>query len=205
MQPVPAPTASQAAFDGLKGKLNFSTAPFEHDMEVTGSLAATLYVATTARDADLFLTVRAFAPDGKEHLIVGAVDPCAPLAQGWLRASHRKLDPEASRPYRPVHTHESVEALEPGNVYELQVEIWPLCFVFPKGYRLVLTVGSSDFEHDLPGPHRQIYGKEMRGCSVLLHDHPDDRTAERFAGQTTLHTGGKHASFLLVPVIPATR
>ncbi|WP_309971577.1 CocE/NonD family hydrolase C-terminal non-catalytic domain-containing protein [Variovorax guangxiensis] len=131
---MPAPTASQAAFDGLKGKLNFSTAPFEHDIEVTGSLAATLYVATTARDADLFLTVRAFAPDGKEHLIVGAVDPRAPLAQGWLRASHRKLDSEASRPYRPVHTHESVEALEPGNVYELQVEIWPLCFVFPKGY-----------------------------------------------------------------------
>ena len=35
-----------------------------------------------------------------------------------------------------------------------------------------------------------------------LHDHPEDRTAERFAGQTTVHTGGKYASFLLLPVIP---
>lgn len=205
LQPAPAPTESQAAFDGLKGTVSFSTAPFEQDMEVTGPLAATLHIATTAKDADLFLTVRAFAPDGKEHLVVGAIEPRAPLAQGWLRASHRKLDLQASKPYRPVHAHEAIEPLEPGNVYELQVEIWPLCFVFPKGYRLVLTVGSSDFQHGLPGPHPQIYGKEMRGCSVLLHDHPDDRTAERFAGQTTIYTGGGYESSLLLPVIPAAR
>lgn len=205
LQPAPASTASHAAFDGMKGTVSFSTAPFEHDVEMTGPLAATLHIASTASDADLFVTVRAFAPDGKEHLVVGAVDPRAPLAQGWLRASHRKLDPQASRPYRPVHAHDVIEPLTPGSVYEVQVEIWPLCFVFPKGYRLVLTVGSSDFEHDLPGPHPQIYGKEMRGCSVLLHDHEGDRTAERFAGQTTLYTGGPYASSLLLPVIPATR
>lgn len=205
LQPAPASTASHAAFDGMKGSVSFSTAPFAHDVEMTGPLAATLHIASTASDADLFLTVRAFAPDGKEHLVVGAVDPRAPLAQGWLRASHRKLDPQASRPYRPVHAHDTIEPLAPGSVYEVQVEIWPLCFVFPKGYRLVLTVGSSDFEHDLPGPHPQIYGKEMRGCSVLLHDHEGDRTAGRFAGQTTLYTGGPYASSLLLPVIPAAR
>ena len=198
----PAETASRLCFDGMAGKVSFSTAPFERDTEVTGPLSATLWISTTARDADLFLTVRAFAPDGKEHLIVGAVEPNAPLAQGWLRASHRKLDPQASTPYQPVHTHQEIEPLEPNQIYALQVEIWPMCFVFPKGYRLVLTVGSSDFEHDLPGPYPQIYGKSMRGSSVLLHDHPKDRSFERFAGQTTVHTGGKHASFLLLPVIP---
>jgi predicted acyl esterase len=103
-----------------------------------------------------------------------------------------------------VHTHQEIQLLEPNEIYELQVEIWPMCFVFPKGYRLVLTVGSSDFEHDLPGPYPQIYGKSMRGSSVLLHDHPDDRRSDRFAGQTTVHTGEKYASFLLLPVIPAT-
>jgi predicted acyl esterase len=197
--------ASQASFDGIKGNISFSTPPLEHDTEVTGPLAATFYISSTARDADLFLTVRAFAPDGKEHLILGAVEPNAPLAQGWLRASHRKLDPQASTPYRPVHAHDEIQLLEPGELYELQIEIWPTCFVFPKGYRLVLTVGSSDYQHDLPGPHPQIYGKAMRGSSVLLHDHPADRTPERFAGQTTVHTGGKHSSFLLLPVIPASR
>ncbi|QUN32722.1 CocE/NonD family hydrolase (plasmid) [Cupriavidus sp. KK10] len=200
----PSVTASRVSFDGMAGKVSFSTAPFERETEVTGPLSATLWISTTARDADLFLTLRAFAPDGKEHLILGAVEPNAPLAQGWLRASHRKLDPQASRPYQPVHTHQEIQLLEPNEIYELQVEIWPMCFVFPKGYRLVLTVGSSDFEHDLPGPYPQIYGKSMRGSSVLLHDHPDDRRSDRFAGQTTVHTGEKYASFLLLPVIPAT-
>jgi predicted acyl esterase len=202
LRPDPARAASVATFDGLKGGVSFSTAAFEHATEVTGPLAATLYVSTTARDADLFLTVRAFAPDGKEHLFLGAVEPRAPLTQGWLRASHRKLDERASTPHQPVHTHDEIQWLVPGEVHELQVEIWPTCFVFPKGYRLVLTVGSTDFDHGLPGPHPQIYGKEMRGSSVLLHDHPADRTPERFAGETTVHTGGQHASFLLLPVIP---
>lgn len=205
LQPDASEAASQASYDGLTGKLSFSTAPFERDTEVTGPLAATLHVSTTARDIDLFLTVRAFAPDGREHLIVGAVEAHAPLAQGWLRVSHRKLDEKASRPWRPVHAHDEIQLLEPGKVYEVQVEIWPMCFVFPKGYRLVLTVGASDFQHDLPGPYPQIYGKEMRGSSVLLHDNPLDRSPQRFGGQTTLHTGGRNDSFLLVPVIPATR
>ena len=70
-----------------------------------------------------------------------------------------------------------------------------MSFVFPKGWRLVLTVGTSDFQHDLPGPWPEIYGKPLRGSSVLLHDHPKDRTPERFAGEVTIHTGGAHPSF----------
>ena len=205
LQVQPAQGAGEETYDGLSGKVSFSTAPFERDTEVTGPLAATLYVSTAARDADLFLTVRAFAPDGKEHLIVGAVEANAPLAQGWLRVSHRKLDEKASKSYQPVHAHDEIQMPEPGKTYEVQVEIWPMCFVFPKGYRLVLTVGASDFQHDLPGPYPQIYGKQMRGSSVLLHDNVKDRSPQRFGGQVTIHTGGKNGSFLLVPVIPATR
>src|SRR3989449_5916488 len=36
----------------------------------------------------------------------GALDPHTPVGQGWLRASHRKLDAELSRPYRPWHAHD---------------------------------------------------------------------------------------------------
>jgi predicted acyl esterase len=178
----------------MTGKVDFSTPPFEGETEVTGPLAAKLFVSSTTWDVDLFLTVRAFAPDGKEHLVVGAVDPHAPIAQGWLRASHRKLDATASKPYQPVHTHDQRQPLTPGEIYELDIEIWPTCFVFPKGYRLVLTVSGSDFEHDLPGEH-------IRDRKT---GHPLDRSPERFAGTTTLHSGGPHQSYLLVPIIPST-
>ncbi len=199
----PSSIEAQARFDGLDGKASFSTAPFEQETEVTGPLAATLHVSTTARDADLFLTVRAYDTAGKEHLIIAASELNAPMAQGWLRASHRKLDPVKSKPWQPVLAHDELQFLEPGEIYELQVEIWPMSFVFPKGWRLVLTVGSTDYQHDLPGPWPEIYGKPMRGSSVLLHDHPEDRTPERFGGEITIHTGGAHPSFLLLPVVPA--
>jgi uncharacterized protein len=199
----PSDAAAQARIDGLDGKVSFSTAPFEEPTEITGPVAARLYVSTTAKDADLFLTVRAYDTANKEYLIVAASELNAPLAQGWLRASHRKLDAEKSRPWQPFHTHDEIQYLEPGQVYELDIEIWPMSFVFPKGWRLVLTVGTSDFQHDLPGPWPEIYGKPMRGSSVLLHDHPRDRTKERFGGEVTIHTGRAHPSYLLLPVIPA--
>jgi len=85
---APVAKASRRDIAGPKGTVSFSTEPFEHDTAVTGPLAATLYIASSVADADLFLTVRAFAPDGKEHLILGAVEPHVPIAQGWLRASN---------------------------------------------------------------------------------------------------------------------
>jgi predicted acyl esterase len=203
LQPQPPDARNELSIDGLKGKASFSTVPFERDTELTGPAAATLYVSTTAKDADLFVTVRIYAPDGKEHLILGAVEANAPLAQGWLRASHRKLNAKTSKPYRPVHTHDEIQLLEAGQVYELQVEIWPMCFVFPKGYRLVVTVGTSDFENDLPGPFPEMYGKQLRGSALLLHDHPKDRTPERFGGQVIVHTGEKFPSSVLLPVVPS--
>jgi predicted acyl esterase len=187
-----AASPAETSFDAMSGKVSFSTPPFDKEIEVTGPLAAKLFVSSTTRDVDIFLTIRAFAPDGKEHLVVGAVDPHSPITQGWLRASHRKLDASASTPYQPVHTHDELQPLNPGEIYELDIEIWPTSFVFPKGYRLVLTVSGSDFEHDLPGDH-------MRD---RYNNHPKDRSNERFAGITTLHSGGTHAAHLLIPIVP---
>ena len=52
-----------------------------------------------------------FQPDCKEVVFQGAIDPHTPVAQGWLRASHRKLDPKLSTPYRPYHTHDEQQPL----------------------------------------------------------------------------------------------
>ena len=43
-------------------------------------------------------------------------DPHTSIAQGWVRASQRKLDAERSLPYRSVHTHDEAQPLEPGTV-----------------------------------------------------------------------------------------
>ncbi len=56
--------------------------------------------------------------------------------QGWLRASHRKLDKKLSTPYRPYHTHDEKQPLKQGEVVELDIEIWPTSIVVPAGYRI---------------------------------------------------------------------
>ena len=119
----------------------------KQDTEITGPIAAKLLVSSATEDADLFLVVRAFSPDMKEVVFQGALDPHTPIAQGWLRVSHRKLDPKLTLPYRPYHTHDEEQKLTPGEVYEVDVEVWPTCIVVPTGYRLALTVRGKDYDY----------------------------------------------------------
>ena len=115
---VPA-TAEELVYEALGDGLSFKTTPFAEETEITGSLAVKLFVSSTTSDADLFLIVQLFDPDGNEVTFEGSTDPNTPVANGWLRASHRALDPDRSKPWRPFHPHDRVEPLEPGVGYEL--------------------------------------------------------------------------------------
>ena len=154
------------------------------------------------KDADLFVVFRVFDPHGNEVVFQGALDPHTPIGQGWLRASHRKLDPVLSTEYRPYHTHDVRESLIPGKVYELDVEIWPTCIVVPVGYRIALTVRGKDYEHPGKGMRIKSFVNEMRGCGPFLHNDPDDRPEALFGGRNTLFAGGRNPSFVFVPIIP---
>ena len=120
-------------YAGLGDGVTFLTPSSDREVEVTGPLAAKLFISSETKDADLFLVVRLFAPDLKEVTFKGALDPHTPIAQGWLRASHRKLDRKKSKPYQPYHSHDEKQPLKPGSIYELDVEIWPTSIVVPPG------------------------------------------------------------------------
>jgi predicted acyl esterase len=198
---VPAESGS-APFDALGEGLTFTTEPFAEDTEITGPAAARLFVASSTADADLFLSLRVLDPDGADVKFVAALDPAGVIGMGWLRASHRALDPERSLPYRPYHPHQSPQPLTPGEIVPLDVEIWPTSVVVPVGYRLAVTVQGRDFEFPGEGPWPATYGVEMKGHGMFLHDDPDDRPARVFGGTTTLVSGPQHPSHLLLPVIP---
>ena len=195
----------KSTYGGFSEGVTFLTPPLKKDMEITGPIAAKLWISSSTRDADLFLVVRAFSPNMKELTFQGALDPHTPLAQGWLRASHRKIDKKLSLPYRPYHTHSKEEQLTPGKVYEVDVEIWPTCVVLPKGYRLGFTVRGKDYQY--PGDSNSQLGKykDWEGCGLFTHNDPRDRPTEIFGGDVTLHTGPKCQGYLLLPVIPPKR
>ncbi len=90
-------------YEALGDGITFYALPFEKETEITGPLMAKLFVASSTSDADLFLVFRVFKPDGQEVVFQGALDPHTPIGQGWLRASHRKLDHKLNtRPGAPI-------------------------------------------------------------------------------------------------------
>ncbi len=182
-------TGSPVDFAALGEGLTFSSLPFERQTEITGPLAAKLFVSSSTTDADLFLVFRVFAPDGEEVVFQGALDPHTPVGQGWLRASHRRLDPSLTTFYRPYHSHDALEPLTPGEIVELDIEIWPTCIVVPRGYRVALTVRGKDYEYSGPAAHLSNMKNPMRGCGPFVHDDPQDRPPQVFGGTTTLHVG----------------
>jgi predicted acyl esterase len=199
----PMPNDASAAYEALGDGITLSTPPLREATEITGPLAAKLFVSSSTSDADVFLVVRVFDPAGEEVVFQGALDPHTPIAQGWLRASQRDLDPDLTVEHRPYHRHEEVRPLEPGEVYELDVEIWPTSIVVPAGHRIALTVRGRDYEYEGEGAQLASFANVMRGCGPFLHDDPRDRPPDVFGGVTTVHAGPSRRSYLLLPVVPA--
>jgi predicted acyl esterase len=181
--------------------VTFISDPFEKETEITGPIAAKLKVSSSTQDADLFLVLRVFTADLREVTFMGAIDPHTPIAQGWLRASHRKLDPRLSTEYRPYHSHDEKKPLKRGEAVDLDIEVLPTCIVVPAGYRLALSVRGKDYEwQKSTGAKLSNFKNELLGCGPFLHNEPRDRPVAMFAGKTTLHLDAN--SYVLLPVIP---
>lgn len=199
--------SSKISFDAMGEGLVFLTDPFEEETEIAGPMMAHLPISSSTEDADIFLVVRLFSAEMHEVTFQGTGDPHTPIAQGWLRASHRELDPEKSLPYRPWHPHDKLLPVVPGEKMDLEIEIVPSGVVIPKGYRLGLAVRGKDYFY-APAASGAGLGHikaKMTGCAAFLHDHPSDRDLNnpgKFGGVTTLHIDKENAPYLLLPIIP---
>ena len=198
----PAGTAARIDYEAMSEGVTFSLGPLNEAMEITGPLSSKLFISSSTEDADLFLVLRVFAPDGSEVTFQGAQDPHTPISQGWLRASHRKLDNERTLPYRPFHAHDEIQLLTPGEPVEVDIELWPTCIVVPRGYRVALTICGKDYEYGgtpVIAPHVPY---PLRGVGPFTHNEPRNRPTEIFGGINTLHFTGNCRPWLMLPIIP---
>jgi putative CocE/NonD family hydrolase len=122
---------------------SFTSAALDADKMLFGPASADLWISSTAPDTDLELTLTEVRPDGQEMFV----------EQGWLRASHRKLDPALSTDLRPFQTHlvTDVQPLVPTMATPVRVEIFPFGHVFRAGSRIRLTVAAPHVKPDLWG------------------------------------------------------
>jgi putative CocE/NonD family hydrolase len=121
----------------------FTTDALTEDMTLLGSASLDLWLASTAVDTDVEVTLSELRPDGQELFV----------QQGWLRASHRAEDPNHSTELRPFQTHllGDVAPMLPGTPELLRVEIFPFGHVFREGSKLRISVAAPHTKPDLWG------------------------------------------------------
>lgn len=102
--------------------LVYSTAVLQQPLEVTGPIELCLFVSSSARDTDFTGKLVDVYPNGRSLI----------LTEGILRARYRRSFTEP-------------ELLEPGEIYELRLNLWVTANVFLPGHRLRLEVSSSNF------------------------------------------------------------
>ncbi len=116
----------------VQDQVAFTSDALPEDTMMAGPGSADLWIAADAEDVDLQVTLSEIRPDGQEMLV----------QSGWLRASHRTLDDDASTPLRPrqLHTAESLVDLVPGQLTLMRIELFPFAHAFRKGSQIRMTV-----------------------------------------------------------------
>jgi hypothetical protein len=154
----------QRSVENRDDVLVYSIGPLEQDLEVTGPVSATLFVKSSAVDTDFTGKLTDVAPDGL------ATD----VAEGILRMR-----------YRDSQEHSSL--MNPGQTYQVTLDLWSTSNVFLRGHTLRLEISSSNF----PRFDRNLNTGE------------DIKSARRFVSATnTIFHDAQHPSVLVLPVIP---
>ena len=163
-QQIPPGPADQRPNEGRADVLVFSTPPLAADTEVTGWIRAKIFAATSAVDTDFTALLADVEPSGYARF----------LTDGIVRARYRNSTTKAG-------------LVEPGKVYEYDIDLWATSNLFKAGHRIRLYVSSSNF----PRFSRNLNtGEAIAGATRMVK-----------AKQTVYHDA-QHPSALVLPVIP---
>lgn len=120
----------QRAIEARPDVITFETAPLEEELTIIGPITVTLFVSSSALDTDFGARLCDVYPDGRSML----------MNEGMLRMR-----------YREDITSESL--LDPGEVYEITLDLWDTALCFAQGHRIRLAIMScSDPRYD-PNPN----------------------------------------------------
>jgi putative CocE/NonD family hydrolase len=163
--------------DPARRVLTFTTAPLAQDLEIAGPILLTLYAASSRDDMDFFVKLSEQMPQSAEDRGKGLNPASYWITKGWLRASHRALDPKKSTPMEPYHTHSNPEPIEPGRIYRFDISLEPMAHRFKKGNRVRLEIVNGDSAlSDMLWTHYYLPSKI--GTDTIFHsgEHPSALT-----------------------------
>lgn len=144
----------QRPIESRSDVLTFSTAPLEHETEVTGPIVAKLYAASSATDTDFIVRLIDVYPDGMAYN----------LSEGIIRARFRRS------------IWEPPQLLKPNQVYLYTIELLPTSNVFKQGHRIRIHVTSSSFPMYDRNPntgHEQGMSAELQVARQTIYHDPE--------------------------------
>jgi putative CocE/NonD family hydrolase len=135
--------------------LVYSSAPLDHDTEVTGPVSVRLWAQSTASDTDFTAKLAVVKLDGA----------VLNLNNGILRTSFRDSlsDPKPATPGQPA---------------QYEIHVWPTSYEFVAGDVIRLEISSSDYPQYAPNPNTGApFGQDssiQTATQTILHDaaHP---------------------------------
>ena len=131
------PNESQVSFEDSpwhRGYVEYYSPNLVEDTEVIGPIVLNLYASTTDDEVLWFISLREVDQQGNEKV----------LTRGWLRGTHREVDPKRSKPWAPLHPHTKSEPLTPNKIYEFNIPIIPTGNLFKAGSKIGLRISCTD-------------------------------------------------------------
>jgi len=142
--------------------LLFETPVLEKPVEVTGRVKVKLWVSSTARDTDFTAKLTDVYPDGRSMLVL----------DGILRMRHR-------------NSFKKSELMKPGEIYEIEIDLWSTSIVFNKGHRIRLAVSSSNSPRFEPNPNT---------------GRPSGTDEKTIVATNTIYLDAAHPSHIILPL-----
>lgn len=154
------------------------------DVEISGYMKLHLWVECRGHDnMDLFPWIKKLSVEG-EYLPIHCMDAPFRGAWGFLRCSHRDMHTKYATDFQPVHGHMTEDRMKPGEIFAVDVEIYPHSRIWHKGEYISIEIAGrftkTDWFHDVAMNHEVDNGDGMH----------------------VIHTGGKYDSYLQIPAVP---
>lgn len=178
----PYATPAEVVYDPKTESTTFHI-PIHEDVEISGFMKLHLWVECRGHDnMDLFPWIMK-SNANKEYVPIECMDAPFRGAWGFLRCSHRELDKLATD-FQPIHAHTGEERMKPGEIFPIDIELYPHSRVWHKGEYISIQLAGHFIKTD------------------WFHDVSMNHDVDNGDGMHVIHTGGDYDSYLQIPTIP---
>jgi putative CocE/NonD family hydrolase len=146
--------------------LTFTTAPLETDLYTCGPIVVRLFVQSNCTDTDFTAKLTHVYPDGTSRLLADGI-----IRMRWRMGIYYSAEPQP---------------ITPGEVYEVNVDLWNTSYAFPAGHQVRVSISSSNFPRFETNPNNGL---------------PLNETGTEYVALNSIMYGPATPSALILPVV----